>query len=115
MPMSRLKRLPIFGVDTSKPTVSTWSLTRRFSDFSPSVWSKRVGCWSSPKSQSEGDPKKVLQMKIRKRKLYTAPPVAMERVRDTQLDLMIRLIAMLSVLGLAGIGLLTVIFWSFNA
>ena len=54
-------------------------------------------------------------MKIQKRKCYTAPPVAMERVRDTQLDLMIRLIAMLSVLGLAGIGLLTVIFWSFNA
>lgn len=68
-------------------------------------------------SLAEGDPQKeqVLQMKIRKRKLYTAPPVAMERVRDTQLDLMIRLVAMLSVLGLAGIGLLTVIFWSFNA
>ena len=54
-------------------------------------------------------------MKIRKRKLYTAPPIAMERVRNTQFDLMIRLVAMLSVLGLAGIGLLTVIFWSFNA
>ena len=52
---------------------------------------------------------------MKKRKLFTAPPLAMERLRDTEVDLAIRLFVVLAIFALAGIGLFTVVMWCLDA